>query len=76
MTADNQQEKKRAVEIDGKSYLVESLSPDVQRYIKLYEDWSDQLRVAEEEKFKLEAAIRALTIEIKTRIERGNVPPK
>lgn len=57
--------------LDGKDYRVEDLPPDIQNMLAIYTTWTEELKVARVEVYKLEAATRGITSEIQLRIKQA-----
>lgn len=56
------------ITFNGKDYNINQLPQDVQGLISLYSKWEGELREAKVESFKLEAALKGISIEIETRM--------
>ena len=53
-----------------KNYSISALPEDLQRLIKLYQLWEEELEQAKIQVFKIEAAIRGLGMELEGRIRQ------
>lgn len=58
------------ITVDGVTYPVANLPPDIQNLFNVYQQWNSELSEAKLEVFKLEAAIRSLTAEVEARIRQ------
>jgi len=56
--------------IDGKTYSITSLSPEVQELVVLYQRWGNERLEAQIEVAKCEAAQRAISVEISNRLKQ------
>lgn len=56
--------------IDGKTFSIASLSPEVQEMVGLYQRWGNERLEAQIEVAKCEAAQRAISVEISNRISQ------
>lgn len=65
------------ITFNGKDYTIDKLPQDVQGLISLYSKWEGELREARVESFKLEAALKGISIEIETRMSAvESTPPE
>jgi hypothetical protein len=56
--------------IDGKTFSIASLSPEVQELVVLYQRWGNERTEAQIEVAKCEAAQRAISVEISNRLSQ------
>lgn len=56
------------LEVDGNKYPVNSLPGDIQEMIATYQTWEQELNQQRLDTFKTEAAMRAVSAEIQSRI--------
>ena len=56
--------------LDGVEHVVADLPVEIRDLISVYNTWSDELKKAKVEVFKLEAAQRGLTQEIEQRVRK------
>ena len=58
--------------VDGMNFPIKDLPADLQELISIFQQWEVQLKTQKVESFKTEAAIRAVSSEIQTRIKALN----
>jgi hypothetical protein len=75
MTTDTQTDQ-QTLTINGKEHPVTSLPQDVQNLLSIYAKWENELKASKVEVFKLEAAIKGLSIEIETRMQQIDSTPE
>lgn len=68
--------KSPALAINGKEYPIDQLPGDIQNLLNIYSKWETELKAAKVEVFKLEAAIKGITVEIETRVHQFENTPQ
>jgi len=63
-------EQEATISINNNTYTIKSLPTELQEIISTYKIWESELPIARREALKIEAAIRALGVEITTRFEQ------
>ena len=63
----------KTLTINGKEYSILMLPADVQHLLSIYAKWENELKTAKVEVFKLEAAIKGLSMEIDTRVRQSEL---
>lgn len=66
---DTQMTQEPTVTVNGKTYQVNALPPELRDMLAVYQLWETELATARREVFKTEAAIRALTGELEGRFK-------
>jgi hypothetical protein len=54
--------------INGKSYVMSALPPEIHEYVNIYRQWETQHAVEKMAAFKTEAALKAVSTEIQNRL--------
>ena len=60
--------------IENVDYYVDELPAEIQGLIKIYDAWHEDLAKARVEVFKIEAAIKGLSLEIEARVNALKAP--
>ena len=58
------------ITVNGKSYPIDNLPGDIKELIGLYQQWEGELLNAKREAFKIEAALKGITVEMELRLQK------
>ena len=66
----------QVLSLGGKDYPIASLPADVQNLLAIYGKWDNELKNAKVEVFKLEAALKGISLEIEIRLKQHESTPQ